>query len=412
MLARLAPTLLLVALPALGRAQTTAACMPASPAFPRSITCLSGVIGGSGTRYTQGIEASPTSAYAAEASFGGTAASDCDQRILYSHACFWRLSTDARLSQFYDSGSGQGDVRCVLSPTAPAGSWTVLWPDVDDRALLEARWTQVPECRAEGSALITNLWVLENTDMAPHTFEFYAYADVDLGDYRNNATTVPDATTRHVLGDDRTSPTYCDTCVEFHGVTAPDTYVVDFYPNLEVALTSDPFPGLSNTVPPFGPDDYTGAFGWSFTLMPGARTTIRYTIGRNALFCATRGDSAHYGDASSPLMSVTASGRPTLGNPFEVDVTGPASTTAVLFIGAMPRDLALPGCPIRLLVTEFAALSLPLDAAGLHTLELPAPCAPVFCGFKLYLQAWAYDASAACLPLIHSDGLELTYGRS
>jgi hypothetical protein len=373
----------------------------AQSAFPVTISAS---CGGGGTRFRQSLETAATAPYAAPAGFGSTDPADCDHAMLYAHACFWRIASDARLGQFYDSGTAldQGGI----THTVGSDTWTVRWPDVANRGLLDATWTQTIECRAPDSALVTNTWVLRNIAPTARTFELYAYTDFDLGaDHRVNSTTPPATSGRQIVADAGA----CLGCAEFYGEAAT-SWEVDFYPNSEVRLTADPFAGLSDGALPLARDDYSGVLGWSRSLQPGQSWTVTYTHGRNALYCASPAAVQHYGSASSASIAIGTADTPSPGAAMRIDMQGPASAAAAVFFGVQQLNLPFPGCPITILVNPFLSLPITLDGTGRTTLALRGDCAPVLCGFTIYLQLWALDPAATCLPVMHSDGLALTYG--
>jgi hypothetical protein len=83
-----------------------------------------------------------------------------------------------------------------------------------------------------------------------------------------------------------------------------------------------------------------------------------------------------------------------------------------LAIGFRPVNVALPGCSLSLFVAPVAAtIAGVTDGGGRASALLPRVCDPAIDGLSVFTQGFFVDPTRPCLPLTHSAGLELVYGR-
>ncbi len=385
-----------------------AACLPsialtAQTNFPATISASCN--GGTTAFMQDALESSPASALVPLADFGAAAPGSCDADVMFSHGVFWRLSSDTRLSQFYDTGAAGDQGGITMSQNAD--SWTVRWPDVDNRGLLDATWNASVTCCGATCGQVEHEWTLLNTSSATQTFEFYAHTDFDYGvNFRNETT--PDATgDRQIIRLDPTFPAPCPGLAEFFGENIT-SWEVDAFPFLRVKMTGATFGGLSGQTLPFPPDDYEGAMGWTLTLNAGESTTVVYTHGQNCLNCTAQSSVSLYG-ASHGSTTIGTNDTPAPGCAVTLDVTGPPNVAATMLVGA-PLSANLPGCPQWIHVNPIFSIQSNLDASGQVEFLIPAGTAPLFCGVTVYFQAFALNPGEPCIPLQNSSGFAVTYG--
>ncbi|MCA8943567.1 MAG: hypothetical protein KDB80_13470 [Planctomycetes bacterium] len=374
--------------------------------FPLTI---SDATGSTTVAFHQGaLETSPTSGFVARADFGATAAAACDGDVLFTHACFWRVVGDARLQQFYDAGNA-GDQGGVTSTTMP-DRFSVRWPDAANAGVLDATWDAEVAAFGEDCGQVEHTWSLTNTSALPIVLEFYAYADVDFAVNFFNETSPNSASDRHIVQLPSSVSVLCPGFAEFRGVN-PTSWEVAQWPSLETNLTSGAFVPLADAGLPLGiPNgaDYSGVFGWSFSLAPGATAQAVYYLGHNVVQCDAQATVTHYGTAHG-VTSLTTADLPTIGCPLRFDLTGPANAMAGLLVGSQTSG-ALPGCPQSILVNPFGTVGVTLDPAGLGIIDLPPTRSPVFCGLSFAFQLLALSAGEPCFPFQNSDGVQLTFG--
>lgn len=378
----------------------------AQTSFPAAITDTSG---SATTRFEQdALETSAFASFVPRADFSGSAAGSCDEDLLFTHACFWRVASEARLRQFYDNGNA-GD-QGSISHTVSGDQWTVRWPNAANRNQVDATWTAQVVAFGDGGGQVRHTWSLVNTTGAPLQLEFYAYADVDVAVNFFNETT-PNATSdRHIVRLPGSVAVLCPSFAEFRGV-APNSWQVAQWPTIENALTGAAFGGLTSAgLPLGGPNgaDYSGAFGWTASVAPGASLDVVYYLGHNVVQCDAVASVQHYG-AAHGATSLSTSDVPVLGRTMSLAAIGPPNATAGVLVGAQ-TNVSLVGCPQTILVDPIGTLALTLDAGGGGTLELPASAAPAFCGMSFFCQLVALSAAEPCFPFQHSDGMQLTFG--
>ena len=112
--------------------------------------------------------------------------------------------------------------------------------------------------------------------------------------------------------------------------------------------------------------------------------------------------------------SIAANGLPTIGNrDFAIDVSNArANSVALLNIGAIPTQLALPGgCALALNFPFSMILSAPTDRNGFARAAFPIPNDTSLTGVRAYFQYFLFDRGAPLLGLLTlSDGLSVRLG--
>jgi len=314
----------------------------------------------------------------------------CD--VGHAHACYWRTNS-LGMRQFSDTNQS--------TFVSTATSYTATWSTFNFIAV----WTR--EIIAEGSsgAIVKSEWRFTNTRLTPINIEFVSYTDFDV-DGTQDLVEVADPDFRYRMTSGAGSQS-CGT-VEFFGI-APDSFEIDYFPQTERRLASfSSFAGLESAGRRSTADDYTVALGWSLSLQGGESRTVCYSHALNATLCDNPAASTQYGPSLG--MTLSTSNAPALGRAFQIDVSGPPSSPTTLFVGVAPISVPLFDCPQVVLVSPLAELGLGLDSNGFASLAFPPSCDTALCGTSLFLQAWSIDGAIPCLPLTHSNGLEIRFG--
>lgn len=266
------------------------------------------------------------------------------------------------------------------------------------------------------SGYVAHSLTLTNRRSTAQSARVYLYVDADYNGSSFNYTTAESAPNRLIVS----SGSSCGGCFEIWA-DAPDHFQVN-----AVGQSNSVFSNIQSGSPlpnrglPFAsaanPNDFEGGFEWNVTLAPGASRTLRSVTGHNDLWVDTPARqrnllSALGGPSGTPTLTAT---RPTLGQNCFLSIAGcgPAASATLLF--GVGRSATLPNCAGLTVgfLTVVAADPIPLTG-GAATLRLRGrPCVGLGAGgIPLKFQVFVLDQSSpACLPFLHSDVLELTFG--
>lgn len=111
-----------------------------------------------------------------------------------------------------------------------------------------------------GQGFVRSTLTVTNLTNSPLDLSLFNYADLDLNDTASNDVAVLSAPD-FIRISDSTGPYQ----VAYSGVGA-DSYQVSAWPSLRGQLTNLSVDNLSNSVLPFGPGDFTGAFQWNVSV--------------------------------------------------------------------------------------------------------------------------------------------------
>ncbi len=325
-------------------------------------------------------------------------------------AWHWCYALDGGAGQTLDE-NGHGNYL-----VAPSGSTqaTQTITDVDGHGAFDATVVDVVRSTGSDAGYVEHDLTLISTSSGPINLKVYLFVDADYNGVPSN-TTLPGSGPDRFLISAPTST--CGGCFEITA-DSPDHYGVGAFndpnrPELRIVAGND----LSDNGLPFGPADFTGAFQWNVSLIPGAQRTLRATTGHNDVFVGQPGGVTYFGNtvggASGP-PTLTTGQTPVLGQPLDIVVGngGSASSTTLLFGGAS-QSATVPNCAGLTVGFSLILASVPLPlTGGSASLTLDAStCDTTILGIDFLWQAFVIDqTSPACFPLIHSDVMVVRYG--
>lgn len=221
-----------------------------------------------------------------------------DTDVTFAYTSFAQGNNDTTNADFTGAGtgdqvfeswwffrvSGDGRETAFAAPDAEdysLGNYATLdWTDVGGRGLFDARLNVAVVDPGVGGNLFQEMNITATANL---TLEVFHYSDFDVaGSFGSDSATLTSA-----------GPDITITVTDGGGTTVPfvgygaDAFKVTHYGNgapraLLRDLTDNGVDDLNGAGLPFGPDDFTGGFQWSMTLLAGESTSLLTQWGTDA----------------------------------------------------------------------------------------------------------------------------------